>query len=256
MLLDLSYLEAKAEAGSSLTWRSISAFGQSITLPKSHPGRRHLRLIELALRSDLYFIARHPTTLFQCLWNRCWWYDRCAEAACRITIRLPGVLAGGSGRPLVATWHWAGCRAHCWNPGAWEKEQRSPGFLWVRSRAPPPFPLGGHAELVLLGACTGEGCMSAAFSPDGRRVVSRFAGRAGLGRGERAPSWSALAVRGGLLMSRRVLTSDGRRIVTASDDGTARVWDAESGAELACIRGTGRGCSWERGVLARRPTHG
>ena len=29
----------------------------------------------------------------------------------------------------------------------------------------------------------------------------------------------------------------GRRIVSGSDDKTVRVWDAESGVELACLRG-------------------
>ena len=31
---------------------------------------------------------------------------------------------------------------------------------------------------------------------------------------------------------------DGERVVTASEDGTARIWDAESGAELVILRGT------------------
>ena len=49
-------------------------------IPQDHPKRRILRLLEEAIRRDVHFIARHPTTLFQCLWNTCWWYD-CPEAA-------------------------------------------------------------------------------------------------------------------------------------------------------------------------------
>src|ERR1022692_423535 len=34
-----------------------------------------------------------------------------------------------------------------------------------------------------------------------------------------------------------VFSPDGRRIVTASNDNTARVWDAQTGAELAVLKG-------------------
>ena len=44
-------------------------------MPTDHPQRRVLRLLEEAIRRDVHFIDRHPTTLFQCLWNTCWWYD-------------------------------------------------------------------------------------------------------------------------------------------------------------------------------------
>ena len=33
-----------------------------------------------ALRRDIHFLSRHPTCLFQCLWNIGWWYD-CPQAA-------------------------------------------------------------------------------------------------------------------------------------------------------------------------------
>jgi len=49
-------------------------------LPPRHERARTLRLLEEALRRDVHFISRHPTALFQCLWNRAWWYD-CPEAA-------------------------------------------------------------------------------------------------------------------------------------------------------------------------------
>jgi hypothetical protein len=40
-----------------------------------HLKRRIFELLEEAIRHDIHFIARHPTTLFQCLWNTWWWYD-------------------------------------------------------------------------------------------------------------------------------------------------------------------------------------
>src|SRR5439155_18072644 len=49
-------------------------------MPAEHMRRSILKLLDEALRRDVHFIDRHPTTLFQCLWNSCWWYD-CPEAA-------------------------------------------------------------------------------------------------------------------------------------------------------------------------------
>ena len=48
---------------------------------------------------------------------------------------------------------------------------------------------------------------------------------------------------------------DGKRVVTASDDNTARLWDAETGREIATLKGHERLCSFGRlqpGRQARR----
>ena len=47
-------------------------------MPREHPKHRMLELLEEAIRRDIHFVAHHPTTLFQCMWNTCWWYD-CPE---------------------------------------------------------------------------------------------------------------------------------------------------------------------------------
>jgi hypothetical protein len=49
-------------------------------IPAHYLRRRVLMLLIEAIRRDVHFVNRHPTTLFQCLWNSCWWYD-CPQAA-------------------------------------------------------------------------------------------------------------------------------------------------------------------------------
>ncbi len=44
-------------------------------MPSEYPRRRILKLLQEALRRDAHFIERYPTTLFQCTWNSCWWFD-------------------------------------------------------------------------------------------------------------------------------------------------------------------------------------
>ena len=77
--------------------------------------------------------------------------------------------------------------------------------------------------------CHEQGVEYAAFSPDGRRVVT--ASRDGT-----ACVWDAVAgqaitgpLRHGDIVWKATFSPDGLRVVTASQDGTARVWDGRSG---------------------------
>jgi len=83
-----------------------------------------------------------------------------------------------------------------------------------------------HESLVLGHS---DQVWSAAFSPDGKRIVAAFANMAQVWdaatgqpigeplRGHNSVVWSA------------AYSADGKRIVTASADKTARIWDAETG---------------------------
>ncbi|MFI5458011.1 MAG: DUF4062 domain-containing protein [Isosphaerales bacterium] len=228
-LLDLDFLEAKAEAGQ--VFDLVSDFTRAVErLPGNHSDRRNLRLISQAVGADIQSLARHHTTLFQCLWNRCWWYD-CPAAAAHYDAPPGGWPAAGPpwSRPgddrlatLLESWRAA-------------KERRTPAFAWLRSLRPPPFPLGG-AELACLRGHD-DTVWSVAFDREGRRIVS--GSRDNTVRVWDAASGAELACLRGHddWVNTMAFDREGRRIVSGSEDDTVRVWDASSGAELACLRG-------------------
>ena len=98
---------------------------------------------------------------------------------------------------------------------------------------------------------------SAAFSPDGKRIVtvSTLSKTARLWdaatgkpigeplKGHRESVWSA------------AFSPDGKRIVTASDDKTARLWDAETGKPIGEPLKGHEDDVLERGVQPRRQAH-
>jgi WD40 repeat protein len=109
-------------------------------------------------------------------------------------------------------------------------------------RAPPPkaaqeakrLLYAGVAPVILMGD---RALRAAAFSPDGRRIVSASQGWtvwvwSADGRGEPL----VLRGHGGLVWS-AAFSPDGRRVVSASQDGTVRVWNADGSGEPLVLRG-------------------
>src|SRR5262249_53240987 len=90
---------------------------------------------------------------------------------------------------------------------------------------------------IAIVALHGQAITRAAFSPDGKRVVTASEDKTAAG-------WHAET--GGLIAELRghadavngaAFSPDGTRVATASKDGTARIWDAETGALKAALRG-------------------
>ena len=132
-------------------------------MPREHPRHRILKLLDEAIRRDVHFIDRHPTTFFQCMWNTCWWYD-CPEAAGHY-------LEPDRGWRDSPPWDQAGPKI-CNLLETWQQIRResNTSFIWLRSLRPPPVHL-GTAQLAELRGQK-DAISSVAWSPDRRWIVS------------------------------------------------------------------------------------
>jgi len=210
--------------------------GVLAAMPVQLPRRRILALLDEAIRRDVHFIDRHPTTLFQCLWNSCWWYD-CPEAERHYElvdrqIEMPPTL-----NPEIT--RLADLLEHMRRT----KENQTPGFAWLRSLRPPANHLGEGERMALTGHAARVNCI--AFSQDGKRIFS-------CSDDNTIKSWDAET--GEKLLSidahaRPVISfaisPDGRRICSVSrsfegygnHSGELSVWDAQSGQKLFALVG-------------------
>ena len=169
-------------------------------MPPDHPKRRILRLLEEAIRRDIHFIDRHPTTLFQCMWNMCWWYDCREEAGHYMSFEeyrreleemkwrtasddskellRPGLAAAEEELPefgqtalrIQAPWERPEAKIHellvAWRVA---KGEQTPGFRWMRSLRPLMLHLGSGQCAALLGH--GKPVNDAVWSPNGTRIA-------------------------------------------------------------------------------------
>ena len=99
-------------------------------------------------------------------------------------------------------------------------------------------------------------CLSAAFSPDGKRIVTASCDKtARLWDAETGkPIGEPLKGHTDACVS-AAFSPDGKRIVTASADKTARLWDAETGKPIGEPLTGHTDAVYERGVQPRRQAH-
>jgi WD40 repeat protein len=214
LLMDWRFLEAKVEAGLGFGLSADFAAARE-GAPRDLTHRRLLGLLEEALRADLHFITRHPTTLFQCLWNRGWSYDSPrATAFYQPSPADAGLRAEVQPNPRLSTW------LEGWRAG---KEAEQTGFLWVRSLLPPDYPLGTARRAVLSGHT--KGVQTVRYAPDGRRLASGSLD--GTVRIWDAASGEESFVLKGHPQGVRCLafSPDGKRLIVGSWGKTLHLWD-------------------------------
>ena len=78
---------------------------------------------------------------------------------------------------------------------------------------------------------------SAAFSPDGKYIVSNYGSHIGIWDAETGNKLKTLNAHTSSVVNSVTFSPDGKHIVSASYDNTVRIWDVETGTELKTLNG-------------------
>lgn len=220
LFFEPAFLEAKAEAG--LVYDLLAEVSTTLRCASDAAIDPVLGLLNEALRVNAEFIARHPTALFQSVWNSAWW-DGNPEATAHYDDR--------NGHDTAATPMNGTLRAFLQRWKDW-KDASQPGHAWIRSLRPPREPLGSGNDLTIRPQA--DRLFTVTFSRDGQRVVCGGRDRS-IGIYDTADGAELVRCYGHEhAVNGVVFSPDGQRIFSGSEDGTVRAWSAFAGDEIWC----------------------
>ncbi|MGB8192794.1 MAG: hypothetical protein WCF67_12780 [Chitinophagaceae bacterium] len=161
ILLNYFFLEERVNDNG--IYEAVNDFNAAVRgLPAQRPLHRIISLLTNALDRYANFIERHPSSLFQCLWNLCWWYD-CPEAALQYPLtsnselkNLPWARRGWKLYIVLERW-------------LTEKKAEQVEYNWLRSLRPPQVSLDSPLRAAIM-ECR-EVVESIAVSHDGNTIV-------------------------------------------------------------------------------------
>lgn len=219
LLCSPSFLESKVEAG--FVYDLLTDFTSALGAAVGGEPDRIIRVLNESMRPNAEFIARHPITLFQSVWNTAWW-DGNPEANAHYTPAENAALPTGT----PATQPTAQRFLEQWK--AW-KDESQPGHFWVRSLRPPLEPLGSGNDLTIR--TQADRLFTVAFTADGTRVACAGRDRT-IGIYDAVDGIEIARCFGHEHAINAVASAPGERIVSAADDGTVRCWSILTGDEI------------------------
>jgi WD40 repeat protein len=234
LLTDIHFLETKCIDGKAFDL--IDDFKLAIdSYPKDREYYTILFLLYEAIRKDVIYIhdytESYPQALFQCLWNSCWWYD-CSQLNQFNDIKNKNFLYQGEeqidGKMAPKLYEilekWRG-----------EREEKHPGFLWIRNIFPDAQRLNTCPTLRYLRWHNGT-IYDVALSLEKNILISCSADR-------NICIWNIdsefppkeLTGHSDIVV-KVAISKDGKIAASASKDNTIRIWNIESLKEIGCIR--------------------
>jgi WD40 repeat protein len=223
LFVNILFLEAKAEAG--MTSDLLKEFKEvNDQIPDNQPFKKILSVLEKAIQQDFDFINSYPTTLFQCLWNSCWWYDN-PKPNSNISIKpksksINWLKGYGDVKLFELMEHWLA-----------EEQNGNVNFFWLRSLRPPSLPLSSDIKTFQYQG-NARGITKFSLSVDNHFAVAGYLnGAVGIWNISERKPFFLLGEHNHYVMS-TAISHDGSKAVTTSFSGEVKVWDLIARKEL------------------------